>query len=163
MKILRSIAAIIAGWFVSILVIGIIEFVNFAAFRPNDGTPLFAKAKLLAEDKAAMQAHLRSMPESALYAVVVAWIAGATLGGAVAARIAGRAPVIHAGIIGVIVVASTIANAAMMKRDYDYVHPEWALFVGLILAACLSLAAGVAVAKLRPVPPANPAAPVGAA
>jgi hypothetical protein len=74
---------------------------------------------------------IASQPLGALVIVVAAWTAGALAGGYVAARIAGFAPYVHAGVIG----ALDLLGIALMARMLP--HPDWMLTAG---PACVILA-----------------------
>jgi len=77
----------------------------------------------------------------------VAWAIAAFFGGGVAALIAGRGRMLHAGIIGALVLAATVINFFQMKSLCDYMHPAWLIATGVLLPIPLSLAAGKIVSK----------------
>lgn len=160
MKIVRSILAVVVGWFVSALVIFAIQIINTAIYGPDPDKPLAERLetiKKMQEDPAAMKAFGESMPVSALVLVLVSWQAGAFVGGALSALIAGRGRLIHAGIIGGLVLAATIYTVYDMKRKFDFAHPDWMIVAALLLPLPLSLLAGQVVSILFPDPQPPPA------
>ena len=91
--------------------------------------------------------------------VVVAWVVGAFLGGGVSAWIAGRWRMLHAGIIGAVVLAVVVVNSLNMKTQYDFSHPDWMIVAGLLLPLPASLLAGKIVSMLLPPPAATASNP----
>jgi undecaprenyl pyrophosphate phosphatase UppP len=159
MKILRSILAVAVGAVVSIVVIFGMEMANFIVYRPNDGKSISEKMTEMKEDPQAAKAFIESLPTSAMVAVVVAWVVGAFLGGGVSAWIAGRWQVLHAGIIGAVVLAGVVVNSFQMKSQYDFSHPDWMIVAGLLLPLPVSLLAGKIVSMLLPPSPASASNP----
>ena len=150
MKIVRSILAVVVGYFVCFVVIMAIHTINFAVHRPDDGKPLMEQMKAIQEDPAKMKAWGESMPPAALLTVLVAWQAGAFLGGGVSALIAGRARFVHAGIIGTLTLVGTIYAISDMHRKSGFSHPDWMVLAGLLLPLPSSLIAGKIVSMLLP-------------
>ena len=107
----------------------------------------------------AVHAYLESLPTAAFVIVLCGWQLGAFVGGAVAALIAGRARVIHAGIIGGFVLLGTVINFLSVRDNANFTHPDWMIVAGLLLPLPVSLIAGKLVARWRcpralpPVPP----------
>src|SRR5438094_474292 len=103
MKIVRSIVAVVVGWLVSAIVIFAIQMINTIAFSPGGDKPFVERMeamKKMTEDPQAMKAYAESLPMTAMLVVLLAWQIGAFVGGGVSALIAGRARLLHAGIIG---------------------------------------------------------------
>ncbi len=162
MGVIRSIAAVVVGWIVAVLVIIVVESTSGLLHPPPDGKSITEWAKEFEECTPAAKEWLRSMPTSALAMLQVGWGFGAFFGGGVAAWIAGRGRLIHAGIIGVLILAATIVNFFQMKAKLDYSHPDWLIATGLLLPVPLSLLGGWLVSLRYPSEPAPSAGPDGA-
>jgi hypothetical protein len=141
MQIVRSILAILVGVVVAIVVISSAEFSNFIRFGPPNTTAEEFRA-LMETDKQKVADWVKTLPPAAMVMLVVGWAFGAFLGGAVAALIAGRARGWHAGIIGAIILISTIINFFRMKITYEVSHPDWVIITGLLLPLPMSLIGG---------------------
>jgi hypothetical protein len=158
MKILRSIAAIVVGSIVSIVVIIAVEFIGGLLFKPADAPGLDDMGKLFKwlekqqEDPRKMSEWIKTLPTEAHVLVLLGWQVSAFLGGLVSALVAGRGRCLHAGIIGGLVLAGTIMNFFNMKNQYDFTHPDWLIVLGLLLPLPVSLLAGKIV-SLRSPPP----------
>ena len=158
MKIVRSIVAVVVGWVLSGIVIFAIQMVNTIAYAPGGGKPIVERMedmKKMTEDPQAMKAYAESLPVTALLVVLLAWQIGVFIGGGVSALIAGRAQMLHAGIIGGLVLAATVFNFINMKRQYDFSHPDWMIIAALLLPLPASLLAGKLVSLRSPSPPAS--------
>ena len=132
-KLARSIAAVILGAALSIGVISGIDAANHAIYPPPAAVHEAAKKR----DMRAVAA-----PLGALVMIPVAWVVGTLVGSLAAALIAGRAPLIHALIAGVLPLAGTIAALRMIP------HPTWIAVVGLVGVPLSSLAAGIIARRL---------------
>jgi hypothetical protein len=152
MKIVRSIVAVVVGFVAAFIVIEAMEITNFVANRPDNGKSAFDQMKEMEENPKAMQAFVETLPTGALVVVLLGWQAGAFLGGGVSALIAGRGRLLHAGVIGGLILAGTIFNALNMKKHYDFTHPDWMIVAGLLLPLPSSLLAGKIVSMLFPPP-----------
>jgi hypothetical protein len=139
MKILRSILAVVAGLIVSMIVTSAIQRISVWMYPLPEGTDL--------NDMEALSKLLPTMPFGAHLLILFSWELGAFVGGAVAALIAGRAHCAHAGFIGGLVLAFTIAIFFMLRG-----HPEWMIILGLLLPLPVSLLAGKLVSFLVPTP-----------
>ncbi len=153
MKILRSIAAVVVGFLVSCVVIMAIETINAIVYLPPD-TTLLDHMNKLTEDKQAMKEWIDSIPEIAMVVVLLAWQLGSFFGGGVSALIAGRARLLHAGIVGALVLAGTIQNMYQLKVECGYSLPDYGIILGLVLPVPVSLIGGKLVSVMFP-----PAAP----
>ena len=159
MKIIRSIAGVVVGAIVGVLVVWIVETLNFVVNGPLPDKPFSERLELMkkmTEDPQVMKAWVDEMPLSALVVVQVAWSLGAFLGGGACALIAGRARLLHAGIIGALILVATVINFFQMKSLLDYSHPPWLMATGVLLPIPSSLLAGWFVAMLFPPPPPAP-------
>lgn len=136
---LRSIFALIAGLFATMGVITGVELVSAKWLFPPP-------AGLDYNDPAAVNAFVASLPLAALLVILGAWLVGTFIGAAVAARLAGRYPVIPAMVIACLVVAGTIANAMNIQ------HPTWMLALAVLLPIPLALLAVRLVRRVSPAP-----------
>lgn len=152
MKFIRSIAAVVAGALVFFIVNFGIETISFLMHRPDNGKTVMEQMKDIQESPKAAKAWIDAMPASALAMLLLAWQAGAFVGGAVSALIAGRMRLLHAGIIGALALAGTILNALNMKQEYDFTHPSWLIIAGLLLPLPMSLLGGKLVSPRTPPP-----------
>jgi hypothetical protein len=146
MKILRSILAVVAGFIVSAMVTWAIQQISNRMYPLPEGTDM--------SDMEALSKLLPTMPIGAHLMVLFSWEFGAFIGGAVAALIADRARCWHAGIVGGLVLASTIAVFFMLRG-----HPEWMIVAGLLLPLPVSLLAGKIVSMLLSPSPTSPSNP----
>lgn len=146
MKILRSIAAVVVGWVVAVIFILGIETVNALIYLP-EGKTLAGVKKEFDDCSPWAKEWVQSLPTLAHALLQVGWGGGAFLGGAVSAWIAGRRRLLHAGIIGALVLAGTMFNFFQLKAQLDYVHPVWLIITGLLLPVPLALLAGMMVAR----------------
>ena len=137
MKIVRSTLAIVVGLAISMAAIILMHVVGQHFYPLPEGVD--------PNDMEKLRKYVPTAPIGALIMVVLAWESGAFLGGATAALIAGRARCIHAGIIGGLVLAATIANLWMLR-----VHPDWMIIAGLLLPLPVSLLAGKLVSMMLP-------------
>jgi hypothetical protein len=154
MKILRSILGIVVGWFVSGVVIAAVQAINFFLYKPaetgGDTAKMTAWMKAVTEDPEKLAAWVKTLPFEAFLLVLISWQLGAFVGGWLSAKIAGRARLLHAGIIGLLVLAGTIYNFYDLKTRHDITHPEWMVIAGLLLPLPVSLLAGQLVAWRNP-------------
>lgn len=125
----RSIGAVLAGAAVAMLVILGIEFLSGVIFPPAAG--------LDPRNPDDIRRIVADAPLAARLLVLVAWMAGTFLGGLVAAKIARRAPGVHAGIITLLVLTGVIINGI------QFAHPLWFTIVGMVVV----LGAGIAAAR----------------
>jgi hypothetical protein len=149
MKIVRSILGVVFGLVASMVAIMAVHRLSMVFYPLPEGVD--------PNNAEQLKEVLPKMPTEALLLVVAAWESGAFVGGALAALIAGWARCVHAGVIGALVLAATIANFRMLPG----VHPEWMIVAGLLLPLPTSLLAGKIVSLLLPHPPApQPQPPV---
>lgn len=124
---LRSVLGVVVALLVAVLVITMVEWLGHALYPPPGGFDL--------DDPGAAAKIVASLPIGALLFVALAWGIGAFIGGWVAARIAGRAPLLHAGIISGFLMAGGIATMIMIP------HPAWFWVAGLAIFMPATLAA----------------------
>jgi hypothetical protein len=157
-KFFRSVAGVLVGALVFFFVTAAVETISFLIHRPDDGKTMMEQMKDMKENPKAAKAWIETRPASALILVLAAVQAGAFLGGATSALIAGRMCLLHAGIIGALALAGTVMNAHNMKQEYDFTHPTWMIIAGLLLPLPLSLLGGKLVSPRTspPTPVSNP-------
>ena len=156
MQILRSVGAVVAGALVAMILIGMIEAINGFIYPPPEGKSFMEWWKEVSDGTQLAKDWIKGMPASAMALLQVAWGVGACVGGAVAALIAARWRLLHAGLIGAFVLAGTIMNFQQMKEKLDYTHPDWLIITGLLLPLPLSLLGGYVIDRLYPLPPSAP-------
>lgn len=137
---LRGFLALLAGMGVAFVLIGAVEIASAGLYPPpKDLNPA---------DQEQMAAFVATLPTGAYLMILLAWTAGAIGGGFTAARLAGCCRPIHAGIIGLLLVAGALATMRQIP------HPGWMWAAGPLLIAggtCLgSFLAAWAIAKARP-------------
>jgi hypothetical protein len=163
MKTLRTILAILLGSMIAIVIVAATDTISFAAFKPADAPgheDIRALLKWFEEfqkDRERSHAYYNSLPASAFLLVLGGWELGAFVGGTVSALIAGRARLIHAGIVGGVILLGTIINFLSVRDNAGFTHPDWMIIAGLFLPLPMSLLAGKIVSMLcsspTPVPP----------
>jgi hypothetical protein len=166
MKIIRSILAIVVGGLLVMVIVDGVEMANFVVYATDEKASIAERLQQSRErmeefagDKEAMKAFVASLPTEAMVVVFLGWQAAAFLGGGVSALIAGRRRLLHAGIIGVLVLAGTILAVLHIKHFAGLSHPDWMLIAGLLSPIPLSLIAGKIVSLLFP-PPSTPQLPM---
>lgn len=147
MKILRGILGMIVGAVVAVILIMVFETVNFIIYKPADSPGFDDLGKLkewmddFQQEPKNVCAWVESLPMTAMLALQISWSVAAFVGGWVSARIAGWSPLMHAGIIGGLVLFFTIVNLFQLK-EHGYVHPNWMIILALLMPLPLSLLAG---------------------
>ena len=117
---LRTLFAVIAGFFAAEMVITVIEAASATwLFPPPPGFDF--------RNKAAVDAFVASMPASAFATVLSGWLLGTFVGAFVAARLALVHRTRAALLIGLVVVVGTIVNATEIR------HPAWVVALGALL------------------------------
>jgi hypothetical protein len=87
--------------------------------------------------RAAVAEHLPTAPIGALMFPPLGWIVGTFTGGLTAALIAGRKPMLHAGLVAALPLLGTVANLAMIP------HPAWMWAAGMIGVPLAAVTAGL--------------------
>lgn len=108
---LRDIAAVIAGLAVSIIIIMAVQMVGHTLWPPPEGLDW--------NDTEVVRTYTSQLPFLALLFPIVSYFLGALAGPFVACRIGTLKPLVFVGIIGIVLLASTIANLIQMP------HPIW--------------------------------------
>ena len=127
----RSVLAELVGAIVAVGLISGIEAISSAVYPMPPGLDL--------HDHAAMREYAHSLPIGAFLFVLAAWAIGPCVGAWVAARIAGRARLVHGLIVGALFLAGGIMTMLMIP------HPVW-MWVGGIAALAGSSYLGARIA-----------------
>ena len=125
---LRLALAAVAGAVVAVGIISLIESVGHRVYPLPAGID-WSNAEQV-------RAYVDSLPVGALLFVLAGWVAGALVGGVVAAWIARPRAVLAAAIVGAIVLAASVANLAMIP------HPTWFAVVGVAGVVLAAFVAG---------------------
>jgi len=131
--IIRSILAVMAGWVTFVVLIVIIEGINSRIYQVDDSWQQETDPVLRHE---AVVKMMEELPDGAFAIVLLGYFIGTFAGAALAAWIAGRFHVLHAGIIGVLSLLGTALNMAMLP------HPVWMVVIGQLQPVPVSLLAG---------------------
>ena len=142
MKILRTIVAIVIGAAVASLSVMVVHMISSMMYPLPEGTD--------PSDMEALKRIMPTMPMGALAMVLLGWETGAFVGGATAALIAGRARVLHAGVVGAWVLLGTVIVLFLLP------HTAWMAIAGILLPIPVALVAGKLVSVMLP-SPAGPA------
>lgn len=116
---MRSILAVLAGLVVAGVVMMLLEAAGHQVFPPPPGMD--------PADPESVKSAMPNISAGALWAVLIAWALGTLAGGWVAARIAVRSHLLHALIVGGIMLIGGVVNMAMIP------HPIWFWIVGVII------------------------------
>jgi hypothetical protein len=143
----RSILAVVAGAVIAMVLLTLVDMLNHAIYPPPPAVVEAANKKNMQAVAAAVKQWLPQAPLGALVLTPTAWIVGAFAGSLAAALIAGRAPLVHALLAGLLPLAGTILVLRMIP------HPTWIAVVGLLGVPLASLAAGLLVQRARPAGP----------
>jgi hypothetical protein len=108
-SVLRSIAAVVAGFIVASIVTMIIETTNGRVLYPELGN-----AAEGVTDRETIRAMLATAPVGAFLVVIVGWILGAVAGGWTAARLAAQAKPRHGLVLGALLTLAGVANNLMI-------------------------------------------------
>lgn len=118
---LRDIGAVIAGLAVSIAVIMAVQMIGHSLWPAPEGLDW--------NDEEVIRTYTSQLPFLALLFPIVSYFLGAFAGPFVACRIGTAKPVLFVGIIGIVLLAFTVANLIQIP------HPVW--FSVLAVAAIL--------------------------
>ena len=114
----RSFLAVFLGLLLAMVVAFVLEIVGHLVYPPPPGLDL--------ADPAALRSFTESIPAGAFVLLLVGWLVGAAAGGWLAARLAPRAPIVHALIVGAIILMGAVSTMVMIP------HPVWVWCVALI-------------------------------
>lgn len=128
---IRDAAAAVAGLVTAFALIYAIELLGHTFYPPPEGLDF--------SDPDVMQPYIASLPIAALLFPMVAWFVGTFVGSLVASAIGTARPIVFATIVGMLVLAGTIANLIWIP------HPLWfsiAAVAGIIGSAWLGTVGG---------------------
>ncbi len=114
----RTTLAVIAGLVASFVVVACVESLSHILYPAPEGVDL--------SDPEQLKAFVSTLPLGALLAVIVAWIAGAFVGGKVTRAIDTDRPSIACGTFGGLFLAVTAANLFLIP------HPTWFAIVAVL-------------------------------
>ena len=117
--IIRSVLGVFVGAVAAGIVIGAVEGVGHLIYPLPPGVDM--------ADAESLRAAMADVPAGALLIRLLGWGLGSLAGGWVAALVAGRSPMTHAFVVGLILTAAGISNLMVMP------HPAWFLFLGLLI------------------------------
>ncbi len=115
----RTLLALLAGLVAMVLTVFLLESAGHMVFPPP--------ANMDFSDPAAQKAFMESLPIGALAFVILAWAVGALVGSYVAATIARQHRLAVALVVGVVMIALSVATMAMIP------HPLWMIVLGVAL------------------------------
>lgn len=110
-KPVRSILAVVVGMLVAFVIIALVQVVGMRVYPPPAGMDL--------TNPESIQAAMAQVPLGALLFVLLAYAAGSVAGGWVAARFAPHSRMMHAMIVGAILLGAGIMNMMAIP------HPGW--------------------------------------
>ena len=134
---MRSLAAVVAGIVIALVVIAGVEAVGHAIFPPSSELDLAR-----AEDQARM---MEAIPPAAKAVVVLAWFLGSLAGACAAIAIARR-------VVPAWIVAVTIAGLGLWTTQM-FPHPDWMLASAVVLPLVAVLVAKRLMAGRLPAAP----------
>jgi hypothetical protein len=120
----RSIAAVLLGVIAALACVMAGDTLAHFFAIPSHGMMRRVPSGIDANDHAALA--LSTMPVMALLALVLGWIAAAFVGPWVAVKVARRSPLVHAAIVGALLLTATVTNLASLP------HPIWMWVVGIL-------------------------------
>lgn len=131
---IRSVLSIVLGIVAGMATIIGGHFVCAMIYPPPPGVDMM--------EPEGVSAYIATMPVAAFCVVLAVYFVASAVGGAVASLIAGsRAPVVHAGIIGLLLTASGAINVVRIQ------HPLWFAIVSLAIYLPTALIAGALVRR----------------
>ncbi|MFC6999335.1 hypothetical protein [Rufibacter roseus] len=124
----KSILSVLGGIALGVFTISIVQFLGQLLYpMPATVNP---------EDPQALASYITNAPVGALLLVLLAYAIGAFLGGNLAARYAPAKPVIHALIVGTVLLIFGIVNF------WQFEHPLWFVVVAVLLFVPMSFFGG---------------------
>lgn len=130
-EMVRKLIALIVGLAVALILVSVIQKLGHNLYPPPTDMEL--------ADQAFMQDYIINLPWGPLSFVLASYIIATLVGGWLAAHIAGEAPLVIAGIVGLMMMAGAIAT--MMTTP----HPTWfatAAITGIIAATLVAAKLG---------------------
>lgn len=146
MKILLSVVAVVLGMIVGSVAVKVNESVVSPRFYQ-------LPEEVDRTDLDQVRAAVAEMPAEAFGIILAGWVAGAFLGGGVAALIAGRSRCTHAGIVGGWILFGSVFMMVVLP------HPKWMIVAALLQPLPVSMLAGKLVSILVDSPSPTPVNP----
>lgn len=115
----KSIIAVVLAVLLAGVVIAVVQLVNTQIFPLPSGVDF--------NDREAMSRAVSSMPTGGFVLLLLSYTLGALAGGWLAARMAPRRPLLHAMIVGVVLLAAGVMNFVSIP------HPLWVTVLGLLI------------------------------
>ena len=131
----RVVIAVVCGALIAFALVSGIEAVGARVFP--------APAGIDASQPAQWQAYMQKLPLAALLFVLAAWIVATFVGAVAASLIARRRVRLVSAIVGIVVLASTVANFVLVP------HPLWMVICGVAGIIVAALLAGKLMARRR--------------
>jgi hypothetical protein len=116
---MRSIAGVVVGLIAAVAVIASLEALGHAIYPPPPGID--------PHNPEAFQTIIDQLPLGAIVMVLVAWGAGTLAGGFSAGAVVGRAQVVHALIVGGIVMSFAVFMMIIIP------HPVWFMIISVFV------------------------------
>jgi hypothetical protein len=116
--VVRSVLSVLAGVVVAVALIAAVQYVNALVYWPAGVDP---------NDEAKLKEVIAGLPVPAFLVVLVGYVLGAFCGAGVAAYLAGRAPFVHGGVIGVLLLGASVSNLRSIP------HPMWFVIANLTI------------------------------
>ncbi|GAB2535020.1 hypothetical protein [Rufibacter soli] len=130
----KSILAVLGGTAIGVFSISLIQYLSQQIYPPD----------LNLEETEAVTASLTNAPTPALLLALFSYALGSFFGGMVAARYASSRPVLHALLVGLLLMAMGIANLVALP------HPTWFLVASLLVFLPMSFFGGNMSARRMP-------------
>ena len=115
----KSIIAVVLAVLLAGVVIAAVQLLNTQIFPLPPGVDF--------NDREAMSRAVSSMPTGGFVLLLLSYTLGALAGGWLAARMAPRRPLLHAMIVGVLLLAAGVMNFVSIP------HPLWVTVLGLLI------------------------------
>jgi hypothetical protein len=131
----RVVIAVICGALVAFALVAGIEAVGARVLPGPEAT--------VASQPAQLQTSVQKLPVVTQLFVVAAWIVATFLGAVAASLIARRRVMLVSAIVGILVLASTVANFVLIP------HPLWMVICGVAGIVIAALLAGKLMARRR--------------
>lgn len=135
---LRGILVVVLGWIVGSMVMMALHFLSLLVYPLPEGTDWM--------NPESMKTAMAAMPTGAWLAASLAHMVGAFAGAWLAASLAGRAPLIHALIIGAIFLAGGIMNLSNLQPPESM---QWIWVVDLAIVPVAAVFGGLLARKKK--------------
>ena len=121
MKILRSIGGVIAGVIVAGILVFAVQMIGHVVYPPPGGID-----PSTSEGQKALADYIAKAPLGVFLFVLASYAVGTAVGAWLAAKIAGRAHIVHGLVVGGIQLVFGIVNLMMIR------HPVWFAVVSVV-------------------------------